>query len=79
MFHLCLEHLYTFFSKPVHMYSMLEENITTWLCRCFTEDVIPWLHKEYLNINYTLGPINKNSPNLYTRNFLLTFLNFFCS
>lgn len=70
MFHLCLQHLYTFFSKSGHIYSMVEDNIAVWLCRCISEYEIPWLLKECLNISYTLGPINKISFSLYAVNSL---------
>ena len=60
MFHLCLQHLYTFLSKSVHIYSMVEDNIAVWLCRCISEDEIPWLLKECLNISYTLGQLIKS-------------------
>lgn len=65
-FHLCLEHLYTFFSKSVPTFSKNEKNLTTYI----SEDGIPWLHKGCLDINYALGPINKDLANLYTRNSL---------
>ena len=43
---------------------MIEVNIAVWLCGCISADEIPWLLKECLNINYTLGPINKISSSL---------------
>lgn len=54
-------------SKSVPVCSKLEK-VNVWLCRCVTEDGLSWLDKECLNINYALGPINKNSSTLYARN-----------
>lgn len=62
---------FIYFSKSMHIFSKHEKNITTWLCRCISKDVIPWLHKECLDMNYALGPVNKNMSNLYARNRLL--------
>lgn len=79
-FHLFSNFIYvrTFFSKSVPIYSKLEKK-KKWLCRCITKNGISWLHKECLNVNYSLSPINKNTSKLYTRNPVLTFMNFICS
>lgn len=61
MFHLCLQHLYTFLLKSGHIYSMVEDNIAS----SFVDAFLNMRYLGYLqgvfNISYTLGPINKIS------------------